>query len=323
MRRRRREYADPSSLCLSILTASLAIPSMMPPAKDQPGVQEEYRLPDTWRSFLRALRSSKEAFNPFRWIFRLASAALSDAGTCAGCSRRLVVPAVPVFAIALVLMVAGSYFSSFRSAAIGPRWCPHSSGSGPQSWCLWITIHDALVMYFTGMILFHFVSAMFMSPGIALPEEGDQSTINSGGVKDRPLQADSAGAIPQTPKHRQFRQRQWTAAVGRGGFLGCGLVQIDRAAERRRVEMSFGPLGSATTTRDSDMKRSTKPAVTDGSADGDVGDGGWFPALDPTWCDKCSIVRPPRCHHCSQCRRCVLQFDHHCVWLNNCVGYHN
>lgn len=27
--------------------------------------------------------------------------------------------------------------------------------------------------------------------------------------------------------------------------------------------------------------------------------------------------------HCRECERCVLHFDHHCKWLNNCIGDKN
>ncbi|KAH6804914.1 DHHC-type zinc finger family protein [Perilla frutescens var. frutescens] len=40
-------------------------------------------------------------------------------------------------------------------------------------------------------------------------------------------------------------------------------------------------------------------------------------------CDKCSTYKPPRAHHCRACRRCVLRMDHHCSWINNCVGQTN
>ncbi|KAI4346306.1 hypothetical protein L6164_007219 [Bauhinia variegata] len=40
-------------------------------------------------------------------------------------------------------------------------------------------------------------------------------------------------------------------------------------------------------------------------------------------CDKCFAYKPPRTHHCRVCRRCVLRMDHHCSWINNCVGYRN
>eukprot|EP01062_Namystynia_karyoxenos_P004869 TRINITY_DN1171_c0_g1_i1.p1 TRINITY_DN1171_c0_g1~~TRINITY_DN1171_c0_g1_i1.p1 ORF type:complete len:425 (+),score=113.56 TRINITY_DN1171_c0_g1_i1:96-1277(+) len=41
------------------------------------------------------------------------------------------------------------------------------------------------------------------------------------------------------------------------------------------------------------------------------------------WCPKCSQWKPPRTHHCSVCKVCVLKYDHHCPWIANCVGYYN
>ncbi|CAK0873481.1 unnamed protein product [Prorocentrum cordatum] len=43
----------------------------------------------------------------------------------------------------------------------------------------------------------------------------------------------------------------------------------------------------------------------------------------PRWCWACQGPKPARAHHCRVCGRCVLKMDHHCPWVNNCVGAHN
>lgn len=41
------------------------------------------------------------------------------------------------------------------------------------------------------------------------------------------------------------------------------------------------------------------------------------------YCEKCNLIKPDRCHHCSICGCCVLRMDHHCPWINNCVSFTN
>ncbi|CAI2375235.1 unnamed protein product [Moneuplotes crassus] len=53
----------------------------------------------------------------------------------------------------------------------------------------------------------------------------------------------------------------------------------------------------------------------------------WYEELDlsskESNSDEKRPFKPARFHHCSICQDCVVNMDHHCPWLNNCIGLHN
>lgn len=45
--------------------------------------------------------------------------------------------------------------------------------------------------------------------------------------------------------------------------------------------------------------------------------------LENGFCVECMVEVPLRARHCKDCGKCVATFDHHCVWIANCVGEKN
>lgn len=41
------------------------------------------------------------------------------------------------------------------------------------------------------------------------------------------------------------------------------------------------------------------------------------------FCKKCNLEKINRSKHCIICDKCIEKFDHHCIWINNCVGAKN
>jgi len=258
-------------------------------------------LRNTWHNFKTAL-CSVEPFDQWAWIRVLLKAVINYLFSIAKQMLpflkkwKMYRQLVPCFAIFLVSSLLSTYFLVLRSEVVVRRWCNTEvndsikKGSFP---CRWVYVHDAVVTYFGLMILFNYFITVFSSPGVALP-----STV----------------AIKQLEKHNiADPEYVWKSRDSRGGccFIDPFPVNIER--EFSRVEHCTPKKTCLQGFRIEGLQNHGQNKVKTI----------YFPSLELSNCDKCQIARPPRCRHCSACNRCVLQMDHHCLWMNNCIAYAN
>ena len=243
----------------------------------------------TWQEFNRAIRSPAP-FNAFYWVIKLASASLKYLYSTSKLEylgiHRLWRPMIPSLTFLLIGLVGTSYFLTLRPKILQPRWCCHTKEEAIEnecSDCAAIYLHDVIVVYLLLMISFNFFAASFASPGVALSSKYFEGE-----------HAENESAV--------LSDLKWSTFNGQGGCLGFG-SRLDVARERQRTQLYLTRMALLRQKVGNDQQQ--------------------FPSVDPTPCKKCNITRPARCHHCKACSRCVLEYDHHCVWLNNCIGYNN
>ena len=268
-------------------------------------------MSQVWTDFNRALRSV-EPFDQWHWMrllfvagFRYAyhqsrMAVLVDALRLDEVWR----PLVPAFGLSLIAFVEVAYFAKLREPFVVRTWCRSCAAQqrqeqplgapscvledGTTTRCLWDVVFSSIAIYLGIMIVYHYMNAVFSSPGVVLPEQHDN---NNKGDKRNGLMVQNC-------------------MEGRGGCCFINTA-IDVASERSLV---FDYPSASMDNNEEDTK-----------AD-DVQDDEqtrYFPSPFPSKCTKCNLTRPARAHHCSTCNRCILQFDHHCPWTNNCIGFGN
>ncbi|XP_024368141.2 protein S-acyltransferase 10 [Physcomitrium patens] len=118
------------------------------------------------------------------------------------------------------------------------------------------------------------------------------------------------------------RSSQSAAESGRssyGSFQNSESCRAPPRVLRENVKGGYAPVSEASpllmnsinVKRESDGCHSTR-----GSAHSLL-------SISTGFCAYCGYLQPLRTKHCHDCDKCVLRFDHHCVWLGTCVGQRN
>jgi len=165
----------------------------------------------------------------------------------------------------------------------------NASESSPL--CFWSMFHFIVAHYLCFMILWNYLQTTFTSPGVLVPQRKGEECNNN-----------DVNMVDDTNENNVTRTT-WKSTEGRGG---CCYINptFNIQDEISRVALY-------------------KDAVNKECFPSSESNSVFIPPANTSFCKKCQMERPPRCHHCSTCNRCVLQMDHHCIWINNCIGYNN
>lgn len=148
-------------------------------------------------------------------------------------------------------------------------------------------LHDILVPFFAVNIVLNYLRCCFESPGFVVVEKSElQNTTKNG------------------QKHSRDVRDDYT-------FGGCCCLtsRMNLSRELARCAEAF--------KEHAEIEKQLQDASKGGV------DIVYYPSPESTVCKKSGITRPARAHYCRVLRKNVLEYDHFCPWVNNCIGKYN
>ncbi|CAD7926013.1 unnamed protein product [Amoebophrya sp. A120] len=186
-------------------------------------------------------------------------------------------------------------------------------------------IHDGWFWLLLGLAVFNYLATALSDPGYVggIPSNRDTDTTPPG------LADDVFNPSPTA----MFSTARQQLLVRNGGEEGDtrGVIQQDAKtfngqhvdSRSTAAEVSLG--GG---TRLSQNEGNYTVRTGDGSSSTSSAGGASATLYDATttsqkWCSICNCEQALRTKHCRDCQRCVRTHDHHCPWVDSCVGEGN
>jgi Uncharacterized protein containing DHHC-type Zn finger len=303
-------------------------------------------LINKWQQFNKELRDISTEFNHLYWIrvlffaavkYLLHFARLAKVASWLVSKRGHVLQFLPLCVICLVSLILLAYCFILHHEVIVKRWCgatalgdvcPATTSASTlpagtlanRGGCGSSRVILCSVCYIGLMILYNFLRTTFSSPGIANLSKCQQSTTTTTTTTTTTSDTSSTfmdcnnqsgNGITTTTMASiddDAKEPQWRSYHGQGG---CCYLSLTPCIEKEIYLKKKYTIQLDEKRMSSSSLEQMQPTLM------------YIPNPSSSYCKKCKIIRPPRCHHCSKCNRCVLQMDHHCVWINNCIGYNN
>ncbi|CAM9554772.1 unnamed protein product [Discosporangium mesarthrocarpum] len=209
-------------------------------------------------------------------------------GLCFDWFMRLIGPLLLVFATTLISAIICLYFRFIL---------PSMAAVGTFAY----NTHAVVAFFLAFNVFFNYYHCAFTHPGKPL------DFLHRGGMDDESEECDSENEETSRP------------LTSPGAHNGGGISRVNVGSTG-----GGGSAGAAGATGGLGVGGGATGGVAGGGEGGGMGEGGrGRSAIRCGFCKKCREPKPARAHHCHICDMCILNMDHHCPWMNNCVGYLN
>ncbi|KAL8274614.1 hypothetical protein Esti_001443 [Eimeria stiedai] len=124
----------------------------------------------------------------------------------------------------------------------------------------------------------------------------------------------------QQQQHQQQQQQEYQECRGWASETELSLKKgRDDPSPFQVSPHPFSPIGVSSSSPPAAATPAPSPStfLSSSSSSGKGGFARWVV------CGKCGRLKGPRTRHCSACGVCVIRQDHHCPWINRCVGVRN